>query len=113
MLDVESLDQVTIIRVKSDLDIASVDTLESAIDLAASTSKLPIVVSLAACPYCDSTGLRLFVAASKKLAGRFALVVPPGSRCHRVFEITGLKKALPIYPTVESVPLATLEDALD
>jgi anti-anti-sigma factor len=113
MLDVESLEHVTLIHVTSDLDIASVQTLESAIDLAATTSKAPIVVSLAACPYCDSTGLRLFVAAFKKLAGRFALVVPPASRCFRVFEITGLKKALPVYPTIESVPLATLEDALD
>jgi anti-anti-sigma factor len=113
MLDVESLANVTLIHVKSDLDIASVQTLESAIDLAATSSDAPIVVSLAACPYCDSTGLRLFVASSKTLGSRFALIVPPASRCYRVFEITGLKKALPVYPSLEAVPLASLHDIVD
>jgi anti-anti-sigma factor len=113
MIDVESTETATIVRVRADLDIASVDTLQSAIDIAASGSDLPIVVSLEDCPYCDSTGLRLFVATSKRLGARFALVVPASSRCFRVFEITGLKKALPVYPSVEAVPIASLRDALE
>jgi anti-sigma B factor antagonist len=104
VLDIESRPNATILHVSGDLDIASSEQLSSAIESASTTSDLPIVVSLENCPYCDSTGLSIFVKTSKRLGNKFAIVVPPGSRCARVFDVTGLKKALPVYPSLDRVP---------
>jgi anti-anti-sigma factor len=101
MLDVDTRSDATVIFVTADLDIASGDQLESAIT-AAQTSEKPIVVSLAECPFCDSTGLGIFMRTKNRLGGSFAVVVPRDSRCHRIFEVTKLDAILPVYPTVDA-----------
>jgi anti-anti-sigma factor len=71
MFDVRSQSGVCIIAINSDLDIANAHELESAIALAESASERPIIVSLSECPYCDSSGLAVFVRAKQRLGAHF------------------------------------------
>jgi anti-sigma B factor antagonist len=104
MFDVELLPDATILSVTTDIDIANADGLWSAIELEITTRHRPIVVSLQDCPYCDSTGLSVFVRAAKRFDGQFALHVPPSSQCARILDLTGLSGALPIYPSLDLIP---------
>jgi anti-anti-sigma factor len=101
MLDVDSRSDATVIFVTADLDIASGEQLESAI-VTAETAGKPIVVSLADCPFCDSTGLGIFMRTKNRLGAAFAVVVPQDSRCYRIFEVTKLAAILPVYANVEA-----------
>jgi anti-anti-sigma factor len=101
MLDVDTRSDATVIFVTADLDIASGEHLESAI-VTAETAGKPIIVSLAECPFCDSTGLGIFMRTKNRLGSTFAVVVPQDSRCRRIFEVTKLDAILPVYPTVEA-----------
>jgi anti-anti-sigma factor len=110
LLDIDSRSNATIINVTSDLDIGSAYELEAAIE-GRRTSVKPIVVSLADCPYCDSSGLSIFVRMKKRLGSRFAVVVPERGKCYRVFELTTLHTILPVYPTIEAAIDSFVQEA--
>jgi anti-anti-sigma regulatory factor len=80
MLDVDTRSDATVIFVTADLDIASGEH----------------------CPFCDSTGLGIFMRTKNRLGSTFAVVVPQDSRCRRIFEVTKLDAILPVYPTLEA-----------
>jgi anti-anti-sigma factor len=111
MFDLESTGGATVISAVADIDIASARQLQSIIDLSASTSPLPLVVSLEQCPYCDSTGLSILVRTWKRLGNRFAIVASRESPCYRVLEITGLDQTLPVYSTLELATRGFIEAA--
>ncbi len=78
-----------VIVLAGELDLATVDDLALAIDVAEVTSARVIVVDLRMLEFVDSAGVRGIVGARLRLSGRLVLV--RGPRCvHRVFELCGL-----------------------
>jgi anti-anti-sigma factor len=92
-------DRATRIVVDRDLDMVSSETLESTIDLAATSAK-PVIVDLTRCGYCASSGLGVFIDANRRLSGRCIIVLPRSSHIRKVFEITKLVDILQICDTV-------------
>jgi len=101
MHHVEQYGISTVIHVDHDLDIASSPLLEASIRLAEDGKARRIIVSLERCTYCDANGLTVLLRAKKRNGLSFALVVPDGSQCRRVFEVTGLSKCLSLFPSLE------------
>lgn len=94
----------SIIEVDDELDIASSPLLASAIEMAVQSGDRFIIVSLERCSFCDSTALGVLVKAKERLGAKFLLVIPPGNRVNRVFDVTGL--------TTHLTPCADLQEAL-
>jgi anti-anti-sigma factor len=90
----------TVIHVEHDLDIASAPMLDASIRLAEAEERR-VIVSLERCSYCDANGLTVLLRAKRRNGSNFAIVVPDSSRCHRVFEVTGLSRSLSLFPSLE------------
>lgn len=100
--DVSSLDGWTVVTVYGELDVASAPTLrESLIDLVAKGSHL-LVLDLEGLDFLDSTGLGAIISALKRARtnGGDLRLVCTQSRIRRLFEITALDKAFPLYPSL-------------
>ncbi len=84
-----ALENDVVVEVDGDLDIMNSPLLERAIAKAEASASQDarIVVSLAACDYCDSSSLQVLLSAWRRLGARFFTVVPHYSRCRRLFEI--------------------------
>jgi anti-anti-sigma factor len=84
-----AIENDVVVEVDGDLDIMNSALLERAIAKAeASASRdARVVVSLAGCEYCDSSSLQVLLGAWRRIGARFFVVVPPYSRCRRLFEV--------------------------
>ncbi len=84
-----AIENDVVVEVDGDLDIMNSPLLERAIAKAeaAAACDARIVVSLAGCDYCDSSSLQVLLSAWRRLGTRFIAVVPPYSRCRRLFEV--------------------------
>lgn len=91
---VESLGRLTLIHVIGELDISNYMEFGEAIDAAASRSSDPVIVGFVECTYVDTSGLTALVMGHRKHGRRLHVVVPRDSRVRRVFETTGLHRAL-------------------
>ncbi len=62
-----------------------------------------VIINLSKVEYLDSTGLGVLIGGLKRLreAGGNLVLVAPGMRIQRIFEITGLNKIFDIYATEE------------
>ena len=97
-------DDLEIVQVFGDLDLACADELESMVQQLGSQHHGPAVaVNLTACHYLDSTILSVFVRAAREFGTRFALVVPDKSPAHRILEIVGLDMVLHVDETPEAL----------
>ncbi len=106
MFDVERRGDASIVHIDEDLDIACRERLGASIEAAERMdSPRLIVISLERCAYCDSSGLAELLKAYKRLRQHLVVVVPSGSQCRRVFEITGLNAILQISPSIDSALL--------
>lgn len=100
----------SVIEVRDDLDMLSSPALEASIILADESAESGrIIVSLAECPYCDSTGLSVLIRAKKRLGSRLAIVVTPGGHLTRLLEVSGLRETLVPHDSVD----AALDDRLE
>jgi anti-anti-sigma factor len=84
-----AIENDVVVEVDGDLDIMNSALLEQAIAKAEASAcnDARIVVSLAGCDYCDSSALQVLLGAWRRLGARFVAVVPPYSRCNRIFEV--------------------------
>jgi len=93
---------VVVLSVVGELDLASLDDLDSAIDTTLTGDVTHLVLDLAGLSFCDSTGLSLFIRAHRRMAdlgGQLSLAaVQPAVL--KVIKLTGLDAALRIYPDV-------------
>jgi anti-anti-sigma factor len=83
--------EAQIVDVDEDLDVVSAAGLAGMIG-ALEAADGAIVVSLEACPFCDSAGLTALLRASKRLGSRFRLVLPARAPARRVFDILDVAK---------------------
>ncbi len=93
---------VSVIEVEDDLDIATSAALASAIELATLSTLRRIVVSLETCRYCDASGLHVLLKAKTCLGSRLSIVVPPRRSSRLIFEITELVEELSLCDTLEA-----------
>jgi anti-sigma B factor antagonist len=97
--DVSPLGGWTVVSVYGELDVASAPTLRSGlIDLVTQGSK-HLVLDLEGLDFLDSTGLGAIISALKRARtnGGDLRLVCTQSRIRRLFEITALDKAFPLY----------------
>jgi anti-sigma B factor antagonist len=90
----------TVIAVAGDIDIATVETLQQAVERALVSGAADVWLDLSDVDFMDSTGLRVVLGARTALRRRkkrLAVICPPGP-VHRVLEIAGLDDRLTVYP---------------
>ena len=96
------VDGVRLLEVFGELDLATAPTLCSALDAARTHRVRRVVVDLTGVDFCDSTGLRALIGASKELrvsGGRLAIACLPGGAVARLFDIVGARESLRVCDT--------------
>jgi anti-anti-sigma factor len=94
---VEPLGRLTLVHVLGELDISNYHGFSDALERAADGSLDPILVALVECTYIDTSGLTALVGAHRKFGKRLHVVVPPNSKIRKIFEATGLHRALLLH----------------
>jgi anti-sigma B factor antagonist len=101
---------VRLIEVFGELDLATAPRLCAKLDAARAQRVRRVVVDLTGVDFCDSTGLRALMGASTELrhaGGKLAVAVLPDGGVARLFDVTGIREALPTHDTQASA-LASL-----
>jgi anti-sigma B factor antagonist len=94
----------TVVSVYGELDVATApDMREQLIELV-NEGRAHLVLDLSGVDFLDSTGLGMIVSALKRARthGGDLRLVSTESRITRLFEITGLDRAVPLLPTVDA-----------
>ena len=102
------VDGVRLIEAFGELDLATAPRLCARLDEARRQRVRRLVVDLTGVDFCDSTGLRALMGASTELrhaGGKLAVAVLPDGAVARLFDVTGIREALPTHDTQQ--------DALD
>jgi anti-sigma B factor antagonist len=91
-----------VVAVAGELDLTGAGRLQPVL-LDAVASPLT-VLDLSSCVFCDSSGLRAIVEASRRAgeAGTSFRVAGVGSSVARVFELSGMDEILSLFPDVEA-----------
>jgi anti-sigma B factor antagonist len=95
--------EVTIVEVGGEIDLHSAPQLRAELLKAAETVKPRVVIDLSEVTFIDSTGIGVLVGALKRAREKGGALNFCGiqSRVKRVFEITGLMRALPLFDSRE------------
>ncbi|GAA1759196.1 STAS domain-containing protein [Luedemannella helvata] len=102
-IGVDERDNVAVVSVDGELDLATAPELAAAIDGQVAEGRVYVVLDLTALSFCDSAGLRVFVRYRRQLeeaGGRF-VVAAPSPMVRRVLEISGLAEMFGSYATVD------------
>ena len=94
-------DRGAVLRVSGEVDLASVDVLRTEIRAALESSPPEVWIDLCDTAFIDSSGLHALVETAHEVRG-LAIICPPGP-VRRVFELTGLDRALPLYDDAEAL----------
>lgn len=96
-------DTTCLMEIEGEVDVYTAPQLKQDIVDVAERGVKHLIINLSKVEYLDSTGLGVLIGGLKRLReGKGNLVlVGPGMRILRIFEITGLDKIFDIYPTVE------------
>lgn len=94
---VESLGKLTLVHVLGELDISNYMEFSNALDAAAMQSSGPIIIAFVECSYVDTSGLTALVNGHRKYGKRIHVIVPPESNVHKIFQTTGLHRALIVH----------------
>jgi anti-anti-sigma factor len=101
-LEVEQMpDSALRIRVRGEIDLSNVATVEQEMHRAISNQLSEVVVDLSEVTYVDSAGLRVLFTLGTRLESlqiRFRLVVPPDSPPRRVIELSGIGSVASVQP---------------
>ncbi len=92
-----------VLEIEGEVDVYTAPQLKQDIVQIAERGVKHLIINLSKVEYLDSTGLGVLIGGLKRLReGEGNLVlVGPGMRILRIFEITGLDKIFDIYPTEE------------
>jgi len=94
-----------VLEAGGELDLGSAARLAAAVGAAAQAARPRVVIDLSRLEFCDSTGLRALMGATREVevrGGRLVLVAPPGSPIERLLELTGVAEFLPAVATREA-----------
>jgi len=109
---VEVIGGVPVVAAPEDIDITNAEGLRAALGQAAGGGHETLVVDLTRTRFCDSAAIHALVDAHKRAraAGGQVLLAVSGTAVPRIFEITGIDRVLPRFPSVaealEHIPAA-------
>ncbi|HKX76775.1 MAG TPA: STAS domain-containing protein [Acidimicrobiia bacterium] len=95
----------TVVKVDGEIDLATVEQLESAVDQALRSGATQLVIDLTGVTFLDSTGLRALLQTHGRmsdLGGSLALVLN-GGPVERLLDIAGVAGTFAVYPSLEAV----------
>ncbi len=94
----------TVVSVYGELDVATSPDLRERLISLVSEGRVQLVLDLDGVDFLDSTGLGTVVGALKRVRthGGDLRLVCTEARITRLFEITGLDKAVPLLPTLDA-----------
>jgi len=101
MFDVEKSGSATVVHVRADIDVLTSESFRQTI-VGAERDADRVVISLLDCPYLDSTGLTVLIAAQRRLGDRLSVVVAERGNVRKIIEIASLAQFLRIVPSLES-----------
>ncbi len=96
------VDGVRLLEVFGELDLATAPRLCALIDAARTHRVKRLVIDLTGVDFCDSTGLRALLGASREMrvsGGRLAVACLPGGAVARLFELVGARESLGAFDT--------------
>lgn len=95
------LNDITVVEVGGEIDLHSAPQLRAELIKAGEGTAPRVIVDLTGVTFIDSTGIGVLVGALKRVREAQGTLVFCGaqSRVRRVFEITGLMRALPLFET--------------
>jgi anti-sigma B factor antagonist len=90
-------DDVRVLPPEGELDLASVELLNAAVERACAERATSVTLDLRGLSFIDSTGLAAIVLAARvcETSGADFTLIPGSQSTQRLFEITGLLDALP------------------
>lgn len=94
-------DSMRIMPLAGEFDLSNSDALAYMI-AAALQGANPVIIDFSAAVYIDSTVLGVLVQQKKRAGERLQLVVPPGGKLRRLFDITGLRTGLAVKDSIEA-----------
>ena len=102
-LRVYESDGETVVEISGDVELHSAPRLREELRLICEVENPCCVVDMSGVPFIDSTGVGVLVGALKRAREHDGnlTIARPQPRVRRVFEITGLLGALPIYDSLE------------
>lgn len=94
--------------VEGEIDLATVDELESAIDTVFSSDSHPLVIDLRGSSFMDSTGLKALVMAHRRFDedGRDFAIAVSGGPVSRLIDLTGVESSVKIVESTEDLKAA-------
>lgn len=93
------------IAVEGEVDLATVEELESAIDRVFSNNSHPLVIDLRESSFMDSTGLKALVMANRKFdeGGRSFAVAISGGPVARLIDLSGVESSVRIVESTDDL----------
>jgi len=91
---------VRLVEVFGELDLATAPKLCSALDAARVHRVKRVAVDLTGVDFCDSTGLRALIGASREIrvsGGRLAIACLPDGAVGRLFDMVGARESLRVF----------------
>jgi anti-sigma B factor antagonist len=94
----------TVVSVFGEVDVATAPELKERLTGLVNDGRVKLVLDLSGVDFLDSTGLGMIVSALKRARTHNGdlRIVCTESRITRLFEITGLDKALTVWPTADA-----------
>ena len=99
---VETIGDVPVVAAPEEIDITNAEGLRAALGQAAGDGPGTLVVDLTRTRFCDSAAIHALVDAHKRAraAGGQVLLAVYGAAVPRIFEIVGIDRVLPRFPSV-------------
>jgi anti-anti-sigma factor len=98
-----ALDDMPVVEVRADVDLANVHQLQYLLERAARADKKFVIVSLVRTSYIDSEATRALLRFGSRIAThrqQLVLIAPKTSVARRVLEITGVAATFPMFDTM-------------
>jgi anti-anti-sigma factor len=95
-------DGVRILPLEGEVDLADSSVLEFSIVVAMDGEARPLVIDLTGLRYCDSTVIAALIRQRNVYGKRLQIVLPPGAKMRRVFEMLALGTVLELNDDLPS-----------
>ena len=101
---IDRTDPVVLVTIAGEMDAATIDRLEAALEEATRDHELHVVVDADGISFVDSTGITTLVVAQRRLnrSRRRLALVTSGGQLSRALRITGLDHSFDCFPSVDA-----------
>lgn len=93
-----------VVEMPAEIDLTNSEEIPALVAAACTPGVAVVIADLTATRFCDSSGLRNLLYARDKTAAvgaELRLAISPSGSVNRIIQITGLKRYLPVYPTLQ------------